>query len=51
MEGQKQRSLRKQRNLDLRPSFAGSRSVLTCKMGLMTLAARVHYWEVARWCV
>lgn len=48
VEEQKQHSPRKQRDLDLRPSFAGSLSVLTYKMGQFTLLGRVSYWEVAR---
>ena len=32
----KRNSPRKQRDLDLRPSFAGSLSILTCKMGQIT---------------
>lgn len=47
MEEQKQCSPRKQRDLDLSPSFAGSLSVLSGKMGLITLTSRVSYWEVA----
>lgn len=51
IEEQKQRSPRKQRDLDLCPSFAGSLSVLTSRMGLITLTSRVSYWEIGRACV
>lgn len=43
MEQQKQPSPRKQRDLDLKPSFAGSLSVLIYKMGLIALIGRVSY--------